>query len=65
MKFYYITNIFDLHFFGNETVVLLKPFEICTEMLFVSSFFLNEKNITTFLLMIQLRCTVVNYANLH
>ena len=41
MKFYYVTNIFD-----NETVALLKFFKICTEMHFVSLFFLNERNIT-------------------
>ena len=43
MKFYFITNIFD-----NKTADLLIFFEICTEMHFVSLFFLNEKNIITF-----------------
>ena len=64
-KFYYVTNIFDLHVFGKETAVLLTFFEICTEMHFVSLFFLNERNITNPLLMIHLICTAVHYANLN
>ena len=28
MKFYYVTNIFDLHIFDNETVAILISFEI-------------------------------------
>ena len=63
MKFYYVTNIFDLHTFDNETTALLKFFEICTEMHFVSLFFLNERNITTSILIIHLKCTVLHYAN--
>ena len=43
MKFYYVTNIFDLHTFENEMTVLLKFFEISTEIDFVSMYFLNEK----------------------
>ena len=42
-----------------------KLFQICTEMRFVYLFFLNERNITTSLLMIYLKCTVVHYANLN
>ena len=34
-------------------------------MHFVSLFFLNERNITTSLLMIHLKCAVVHYANLN
>ena len=34
-------------------------------MPFVSLFFLNERNITTSLLMIHLKCTVVHYSNLN
>ena len=64
MKFYYVTNIFDLHTFDNETTVLLNFFEISTGMYFVSLFFLNERNITTSILTIHLKCTVVHYANL-
>ena len=64
-NFYYVTNIFDLHIFENETATLLNFFEICTDMHFVSLFFLNERNITTSLLMIHLKCTVVHYANLN
>ena len=52
MKFYYVTIIFDLQIFDNETTALLNIFEICTEMCFVSIFFLNERNITTSLLII-------------
>ena len=59
---YYVTNISDLQSFGNERTAL---FEICTEMYFVSLFFLNERNITTSLLMMHLKCTVVYYANLN
>ena len=76
MKFYYVTNIFDLHTFDNETTALLKFFEICTEIHFVFLFFLNEKNISTSLLIIHLKCdvmycyvlfpfTIYNYANLN
>ena len=65
MKVYYVTNIFDLYTFHNETTTFLKFFEIYTEMDFVSLFFLNEKNITTSLLMIHLKHTVVHYANLN
>ena len=64
-KFYYVINIFDLHVFDNETAVVLNIFEICTEMHFVSLFFLKERNITTSLLMIHLKCAVVHYANLN
>ena len=38
MKLFYVTNIFDLHTFGNETANLLKCFEISTQMYFVFSF---------------------------
>ena len=65
MKFYYVTNIFDLHTFDNETTALLKLFEISAEMHFVSLFFLHERNIATSLLIIHLKCTFVHYANLN
>ena len=39
MKFYYVTNIFDLHTFDNETTGFLKLFEILTEMHFASLLF--------------------------
>ena len=35
------------------------------EMYFVSLFVLNERNITTLLLMIHWKCTLVHYANLN
>ena len=54
MKFYYLTNTFDLHIFDNETTALGKVFEISTEMHFVS-FVLNERNIKTSLLLILLK----------
>ena len=60
MTFYYVRNIFDLLIFDNET-----SFEICMEMHFVFLFFLNERNITTFLFMIHLTCIVVHYVNLN
>ena len=65
MKFYKVTNIFDTHTFDNETTAFFKFFEISREMHFVSLFFLNERNNTTSLLMIHLKCTVVHYANLN
>ena len=65
MKFYCVTNIFDLHIFYNETTALLKFFEISKEMHFVSLFFLNERNITTSLAMIHLKCTVAHFANVN
>ena len=61
-KFCYVTNIFGLHIFDKETVTLLNFFEICTEMLFVSLFVLIERNITTPLLMIHLKYSVVYYS---
>ena len=64
-KFYYVTNVFNLYIFDKETAALLIFFGICTEMNFVSLFFLNERNITTSLLMIHLKCTFVHYANLN
>ena len=47
LQFYYVTSIFDLHIFEKETADLSNFFEICTEMYFVSVFFLDERNITT------------------
>ena len=35
------------------------------DMHFVSLFFQNERNVTTSLLMIHLKCTVVHFANLN
>ena len=43
MKFYYVTNIFDLHTLDNETTALLKRFEISTEKHVVSLVFLNKE----------------------
>ena len=65
MKFYYVISIFDLHTFYNETTALLKFFKNFRRNVFCSLFFLNERNITTSLLMIHLKCAVVNYANLN
>ena len=56
---------FDIHTFDNETTVLLKLFEIFTEMHFVSLFFQKGRNITTKLLMIHLKVTVLCYAELN
>ena len=47
------------------TFLAKNVFEIFTEMHFVSLFFLNERNITTSLLMIHLKCTVVHYSNVN
>ena len=55
MTLYYFINIFDLHTFDNETTALLKFFEISRDMHFVS----------TAVLMIHSKCTVVHYANLN
>ena len=60
-----VTNIFDQHRFDNETTTLLNYFEISTEMHFGSLYFLKERNITTSFLIINLKCTVVHYANLN
>ena len=64
-NFYYVRNIFDLHIFENETAALLNFFSICTDMHFGSLFFVHERNMTTFLLMIHLKCTAVHYTNLN
>ena len=37
MKLYYVTNIFDLQIFVNETTAFLKFFEICKKMYFLKS----------------------------
>ena len=47
-----------------------RPFQfifflICTDMHYGSSFFLNERNMTTSFLMIHLKCTVVHHTNLN
>ena len=55
---YFVTN------FENETTAR-KFYEICTGMRFVSIFFLTERDITTSLLIMHLKCTVVRYANLN
>ena len=65
MKFYYMTNIFYQQMFDYEKRLFLKVFEICMEMHFVSLFSLNEKSITTSLLTIHSKCTVVHYGNLN
>ena len=39
MKVYYVTNIFDLHIFDNETRALLKCFEIFTEIYILFLYF--------------------------
>ena len=65
MKFYYVTNIFYPHTFDNEATALLKFFENSTEIHFVYSCFLNERNIKTSHLMIHIKYTVVHYVNLN
>ena len=65
LYFYWVRNIFDLHIFENETAALLIFFLICTDMRFGSLFFLNERNMTTSLLMIHLKVTVKHYTNLN
>ena len=62
-----VINIFGLHIFCNKTVALFNFFffEIFRGLHFVSLFFLDERNITTSLFMIHLKCTVAHYANLN
>ena len=52
-------------FFDNKTTALLTFFEISAEMHYASLSFLNERNITTLLLMKHLKCTVLHYADLN
>ena len=65
-NFYYVTNILHLHIYDNETAALLFFFlkfaQICILFLY---FFQNESNITTSLLMIHSKCTIVHYTNLN
>ena len=63
-NFYYVTNIFDLHIFENEKAALSYFFFNLHGFAFWL-FFLNERNITTSLLMKNLKCTVVHYTNLN
>ena len=65
MNLSYVTNIFDLYVFDNETTALLNVFEICTETYFAYLFFLNERNISTSLLMMHLKCTAAHYGSLN
>ena len=60
--FFRLFNMFRYKFFKTKA---LKFFEICTGMRFGSIFFLNERNITTTVLMIHLKWTVVHYTNLN
>ena len=62
-NFYYVINIFDLHIFENQTATFLNFFEISAVMFLY--FFLNETKITTSLLTMHLKCTVLHYANLN
>ena len=64
-NFYYVTNIFDLHICNNETATLLIFYEICKDMHFVSLFFSKWKEHYNLLLMIHLKCTIVQYADLN
>ena len=59
------TQTFLIFKFWQRNSALLNFFEIWIEMHFVSLCFLNERNITTSLLMIHLKCTVVHYSNLN
>ena len=59
------TQTFLIFTFWQRNSALLNFFEIWTEMHFVSLCFLNERNITTSLLMIHLKCTVAHYSNLN
>ena len=58
-------GIFDLYTFDNETMALLKIFETSKEINFLSLFFLNERNITSSLLTMHLKCVVLHCANLN
>ena len=62
-SYLYVTNIFDLHIFDKEKEVLLKL--LCTEIHFVSLFFLNEITNTNSLLIIHLERTFVHFGNLN
>ena len=63
-NFYYVTNIFDQHIFDNDTAAFLMFFWNVHGYAFCL-FFLNERSITTSILMIHLKCTVVHYVNLN
>ena len=65
MMFYYVASIIDLHIFDKEKAITLIFFENCMKMHSVSLFFLNERNISTCLLMLHLKRTIVHYANLN
>ena len=63
--FYNVINVFNLHIFEKGTAAIYSFSGICTEIRFVSLFLLNERNITTSLLVTHLKCTIVRYANLN
>ena len=66
---YFLIFGFFLSFFFSkgycQTTGLFNFFEICKEIHFISLFFLNERNITTSLLMAHSKCAIVHYANLN
>ena len=63
-NFCYVTNIFDLHIYDNETTAHLIFFKFVWICILFLYFFQNERNITTTILIIHLKCTVLHYANL-
>ena len=56
-KFYYVPSSFDLYIFEMKQQTFPNFWRF-------AHFFLNERNITTSILMIHLKFTVVHYANL-
>ena len=64
-NFYYVTNIFDLHIFENETAPLLIVLFIVYGYAFRFFIFSKWKNMTVSHLMIHWKCTVVYYTNLN
>ena len=67
LKFYYVKNIFWSTYFDYKTTALLKflKFPHFFSLLFLCYFSLLFLIITTSLLMIHLKCTVVHYDNLN
>ena len=63
MKLYFVTNIFDIQIFDNGTRPPQTFLKLSRKSFFFSLFSLSERNVTIPLLMIHLKCTIVNYAD--
>ena len=65
MNFYNVTNIFDQLILTMKQRSFQNFGKFTGKCILFLYFFLNERNITTSLLMVHLTCTVMHYSNLN